>query len=170
MLFQDEARFGRISELYRCWAPNRVRPSCPQQLVREAIYVFGAVSPWDGRLVTTIEPKANTQAMTRFLADTAAAFPDERILMVLDGAGWHVAKALAIPANIRLVTLPPYCPDLNPAEHLWAAFRLRYFANRVFGTLSAVAAQLQIATRELAEDPHGLTSLTCFPWIRLLYF
>jgi transposase len=129
--------------------------------------VFGAVSPLDGRLVTTIEMNANTEAMTRFLARTAASFPEERLLMVLDGAGWHKAKALVVPQRMRLITLPPYCPDLNPAEHLWAAIRMRFFANRLFHTLSAVEGQLITATTELAARPEELTSLTCFPWIRL---
>jgi transposase len=167
LLFQDEARFGRISELYRCWAPGQIRPSCPQQLVREAVYLFGAVSPHDGRLVTSIEQKANTESMARFLTKTVDQFPHDRLLMVLDGAGWHKAKALQVPERMRLITLPPYCPDLNPAEHLWEAIRMRYFANRLFATLGAVEAQLITGAEELAANPAGLTSLTYFPWIRL---
>lgn len=167
MLFQDEARFGRISELYRCWAPGHVRPTCPRQFVREAIYLFGAISPLDGRLVTTIEEHANTEAMARFLAKVAEIFPEDRLLMVLDGAGWHKAKALSVPPRMRLVSLPPYCPDLNPAEHLWLAIRLRYFANRLFATLGAVRDQLITGVDELAAQPDELASMTCFPWVRL---
>lgn len=135
--------------------------------MREAIYIFGAVSPLDGRLVTTIEQKANTEAMSRFLLKTTETFPQDRLLMILDGAGWHKAKALVIPANMRLITLPPYCPDLNPAEHLWAALRIRHFANRLFATLAAVEAQIITGAADLEGDPDGLASLTCFPWIRL---
>ena len=36
--------------------------------------------------------------------------------MVLDQAGWHGARALAVPANVTLVPLPPYSPELNPVE------------------------------------------------------
>lgn len=167
MLFQDEARFGRISELYRCWAPPGSRPACPQQLVREAVYVFAAVSPSDGRLVAAIEPKADTATMSRFLELTAHAFPDERLIMVLDGAGWHVAKALAVPDHLRLVRQPPYSPELNPVERLWLALRQQYFANRMFATLGAVTDQLKMATEELAANPGTVRSLTLFPWIEL---
>lgn len=167
LLFQDEARFGRISELYRCWAPPGTRPECPQHLVREAVYLFAAVSPLDGRLVTAVEPKADTLTMSRFLDATAAAFGDERIIMVLDGAGWHIANALAVPDCIRLVRLPPYSPELNPAEHLWLALRQRFFANRMFATLGAVVAQLNTGIDELALDPSGIRSMTCFPWVEL---
>lgn len=105
--------------------------------------------------------------MARFLAKTAETFPSDRLVMVLDGAGWHKAKALVVPANMRLVSLPPYCPDLNPAEHLWLAIRMRYFANRLFATLGAVEAQLITGVSELTNKPDELASMTCFPWIRL---
>ena len=68
---------------------------------------------------------------------------------------------------MRLLSLPPYCPDLNPAEHLWLAIRMRFFANRVFATLGAVEAQLITGVAELAAKPDELASMTCFPWIRL---
>lgn len=105
--------------------------------------------------------------MARFLAKTADTFPGDRLLMVLDGAGWHIAKALTVPPSMRLIRLPPYCPDLNPAELLWLALRMRFFANRLFATLGAVEAQLITGAAELAANPEELARLTCFPWVRL---
>lgn len=105
--------------------------------------------------------------MSRFLELTAHAFPDERLIMVLDGAGWHVAKALAVPDHLRLVRQPPYSPELNPVERLWLALRQQYFANRMFATLGAVTDQLKMATEELAANPGTVRSLTLFPWIEL---
>jgi hypothetical protein len=95
VMFEDEARFGRISDPRRCWAPAGVRPSIPVQIVREYEYAYAAVSPHDGVLDTLVLPQVNT---------------DEFILMVLDGAGWHRAKQLPIPANMRLV---PYRPGVH---------------------------------------------------------
>ena len=45
-------------------------------------------------------------------------YPTERIVMVLDGAGWHKSKALKIPQNMKLLPLPPYSPELNPVENI----------------------------------------------------
>ena len=50
--------------------------------------------------------------MQVFLDEVASRHPDDRVVMVLDGAGWHKAKSLTIPANLRLVFLPPYSPEL----------------------------------------------------------
>jgi len=43
--------------------------------------------------------------------------------MVLDNGAFHKAKALIIPENIILIFLPPYSPELNPAEKIWAKFK-----------------------------------------------
>ena len=38
---------------------------------------------------------------------------------MVDGAGFHSTKEMKLPNNIRLLKLPPYCPELNPIERLW---------------------------------------------------
>ena len=62
-MFQDEARFGRISDTRRCWAPAGVRPEVSTQVVREYEYAFAAVSPHDGALDTLVLPSVNAEAM-----------------------------------------------------------------------------------------------------------
>jgi hypothetical protein len=49
--FQDEARFGRLSDPRRCWAPAPIRPMVGVALIREYIYAFATVSPKDGGLI-----------------------------------------------------------------------------------------------------------------------
>lgn len=48
VMFQDEARFGRINEPKRCWCRPGFRPNVGKQIVREYIYAYGAFSPKDG--------------------------------------------------------------------------------------------------------------------------
>ena len=164
-MFQDEGRFGRINDPRRCWAPPGVRPQVGAQLVREYSYAFAAVSPHDGTLDSLILPEVDTQAMSIFLAEVAARHPQDIILMVLDGAGWHKAKGLEIPENIRLISLPPYSPQLNPAEHLWEEIREKWFANLVFDSLDAVENHLAEALRSLEQNQEKVKSLTGFDWI-----
>lgn len=164
-MFEDEARFGRITDPRRCWAPRGVRPEVKTQVVREYEYVYGAVSPHDGVLDTLVLPTANTEAMGVFLAEVAQRHPDEWILMVLDGAGWHKAKRLPIPANIRLVPLPPWSPQLHPAEHLWDELREKFFANRWFETMEQLDQQLVAGLAALEADALRIASLTGFDWI-----
>jgi transposase-like protein len=166
VMFEDEARFGRISDPRRCWAPAGVRPEVNTQLVREYEYAFAAVSPHDGTLDTLVLPSVNAEAMSVFLAEVSQRHANEFILMVLDGAGWHRAKRLQIPSNMKLIPLPAWSPQLNPVEHVWDEVREKWFANRVFGSIGALEEQLVTALKILENDPQRMASLTGFDWIR----
>src|SRR5208337_538402 len=165
LMLQDEGRFGRISMPRRCWAPRGVRPEVPSQIVREYTYAYAAVSPHDGTLDSLILPQVNEQAMSIFLREVSNRHPDEFILMVMDGAGWHKAKALSVPANMALIFLPPYSPELNPVEHIWDHIREDGFRNKAFNSIEAVEDQLMQSLEALEKDPALVASMTGFPWI-----
>jgi transposase len=164
-MFQDEARFGRISEARRCWAPLGVRPEVGRRIVREYTYAFAAVSPHDGVMDSLVLPTVNATTMSIFLAEVARRHPEELILMVLDGAGWHRANDLVVPNNMRLIPLPPYSPELNPVEHIWDEIREKWFANQVFDSLNAVEDLLVEALASLEKDYQKVQKLVGFQWI-----
>jgi len=164
-MFQDEGRFGRISNPRRCWAPRGIRPDVPAQIVREYTYAYVAASPHDGIMDSLILPQVNEQAMSIFLREVGDRHPDEFILMVMDGAGWHKARALAVPSNMALFFLPPYSPQLNPVEHIWDSIRENDFPNEVFNSLEGVENQLVKALSTLEKNPEAVASMTGFPWI-----
>ena len=85
--------------------------------------------------------------------------------MVMDQAGWHIAEALEVPTNMRIVFLPPYSPELNPAEHLWKALREGWFANTVFKDMRAAVNTLCQGIQVLESDRKRTQSLTGFNWI-----
>ena len=164
-MFQDEARFGCISDPRRCWSPKGIRPIAGAHLVRQYTYAFAAVSPHDGVMDSLVLPIVNAQAMSIFLAEVAERHADEYVVMVLDGAGWHQANDLVIPVNMTLVRLPPYSPELNPTEHLWDEIREKWFPNLVFKTLDAVEDVLVDALRFLENTPERIAGLTGFDWV-----
>ena len=101
LMFRDEARFGRMVRIRRCWAPAPQRPLVDNGYEREFTYVYGAVSPLEGELDWMIARKMNTELMGHFPAQVSAAHPHDFIVMIVDGASSHVAKALIVPENIR---------------------------------------------------------------------
>jgi transposase len=103
--------------------------------------------------------------MQIFLNEVAARHPRDRIVMVLDGAGWHQSQSLQLPPNLRLLTLPPYSPELNPVEHLWDDLREKSFHNRVFQTIDALEDHLCEALRQLELDHTRVKSIIAWPWI-----
>ena len=165
LMFQDEGRFGLLGKPRRCWAPIGVRPVVGTRLVRKFSYAFAAVSPHDGVMDSLILPWVNAQTMSLFLSTVAQRHADEFIVMVMDQAGWHIASELEVPGNMRLVLLPPYSPEINPAEHIWEALREDCVANTVFATLDAADKALSAGLLALESDPTRMQSLAGFKWI-----
>lgn len=166
LMFQDEARFGRMSDPCSCWAPVPLRPMVKLALVREFKYEYATVSPWDGALDNMTADKMNTENMSNFLKQVSEAHPDEFSVMVVDGASSHKSRDLKVPANISLVLLPPYSPELNPAEQIWNRLRKNYFANKVFDSLETATRQAEHGLSEMAANLGSMISLTNWPWIK----
>ena len=164
-MFQDEGRFGRISNTRRCWAPSGIRPDVPAQIIREYTYAFAAISPHDGTLDSLILPEVSAQMMSIFLAEVANRHPNDFILMIMDQAGWHKAQELKVPQNMRLSYLPAYSPQCNPVEHLWDEIREKWFENKVFDSMDAVENTLMDALVILENDKKRISGLTGFDWV-----
>lgn len=166
MFFQDEGRFGRINNVSRCWVPKNVRPVVTQQFIREYTYAYTAVCPQTGESYSIIAPCNNTEAMNIFLAELSNHYSHYRMIMILDGAGWHTSKLLEVPENIRLLHLPPYAPQLNPVENIWDYIReQKKFNNYTFKSIEAVEGKLETVLLELHDEKELLKSLCGFKWI-----
>lgn len=165
LMFQDEARFGRISDVRRCWAPYPMRPMCQAMLTHEYTYAYGAVDVCTGEFDSLILPQVNTHCMQLFLDEVSKRHPNERIIMVIDGAGWHRSAVLKAPDNIYLLKLPPYAPELNPIEHIWDELREKYFHNRVFASLDVLEGQLALGLKTLEQNPETVRSIVSWDWI-----
>jgi hypothetical protein len=164
-MFQDEARFGRMSEPRACWAPAGIRPVVGLALVREFVYAYVALSPADGKLDWMVAEKMNTETMNAFLCHVMKRHSKEFIIMVLDGAPAHRSKDLTVPSNMRLIRLPPYSPELNPTELVWDEIREKEFANVVFDSMPPAIGQLRKGLGRLRRHPAAVRSLTGWDWI-----
>jgi transposase len=131
----------------------------------EYTYAYAAVSVIDGKVDSLILPHVNGDCMQIFLDEISLRYPDVRMIMVLDGAGWHRNGSLTIPDNIRLLRLPPYSPELNPAEHLWDDLREKAFHNVVFNSIDALEDHLEEALWNMENDQDRIRSIVAWPWI-----
>ena len=164
-MFADEARFGRINRPRPCWAPIGIRPEVASQLIREYIYLYGAVSPKDGTCVYLIMPTSNTACFQAFLDVLSRKFARQDILLVVDGAPNHRCGELALPDNISLLFLPPYSPELNPKENLWDEIREKIFKNYALKSIDAVHAKLKQAIFYIERNPKTVQIHHSFPYI-----
>jgi transposase len=164
--FMDEARVGQKGRLcHRWWARGRRPPGrCDKRFAWA--YIFAAVEPATGADFALVLPEATTATMGLFLAGFAAGLPEDvHAALVLDGAGWHGARALTVPPNVTLVPLPPYSPELNPVERIWLYLRERFLSRRVFRDYRAIVEACCTAWNQLVADPGRLRSLCHRSWI-----
>lgn len=164
--FMDEARVGQKGRTTHLWYERGVRPRGVRDLGFASAYLFGAVCPARGDGVALVLPEVSTRAMGLFLAELAGRVaPAAHAVVVLDRAGWHTSRSLAVPPNLTLAHLPPYAPALNPVEKVWQQLRERSLSHRVFRDLAAILDACCAAWDRLVAEPGRLRSLTTFPWL-----
>lgn len=129
----DEARFGQQGTTTRVWAKTGSRPTAVKQTRYEWVYLYAAVEPATGASVALQAPSINTGTMNVFLRMLGDELgPNDHAVLIMDQAGWHKARALVVPDAIKILYLPPYSPELNPVERLWAYLRSHYLSNRAY--------------------------------------
>jgi transposase len=100
--------------------------------------------------------------LARFARELA---PGVHAVLLLDRAGWYVARRLAAPDNVTLVPLPAYSPELNPVERVWLYLRERFLSHRVSDGYTAVLYAACRAWNALAAETGRLKSLTSYPYL-----
>ena len=139
----------------RVWAPKGARPLALGHHRFEWLYLTAFVAPASGETVwylsNGIDKRLFEWMLAAFASETGAG-RDRIVVLVLDGAGWHTEPGLAVPEGIRLVYLPSYTPELQPAEHLWPLVD-EPVVNRYFETIDALDAVLAERCRTLTQDP-----------------
>jgi DDE superfamily endonuclease len=142
------------------------RPSASGRTKYQWLYVYGFVHPASGRNLELLLPSANADWMGLALGEFARwADPEGRKLLVvlLDNAGWHLAKRLVVPANVVLRRLPPCTPELQPAEPLWPLVR-EAVAKEGFDDLEELQRQLIPRCRWLMDHPEVVRGVVGFHW------
>ncbi len=166
-MFQDEAGFGRINKPKYCWCEKGHRPTVPCHHIREYRYAYGAVEPLTGESCFLVMPYCNTDCMNVFLNELSLTYPDDKIVLVCDGAVWHKSSGLVIPKNIKIIFIPPYTPEMNTIEQIWKEIRKRGFKNEVFQTLEKVVERLCDTICSLSKDT--IMSITGRDWILSIF-
>ncbi len=157
---------GQQGTLTRVWAKRGSRPAAPRDCRYNWAYIFSAVCPARGLGAALVLPYANTTSMNLHLAEISRCVATgAHAVVTLDGAGWHKPGGkLKIPANISLLPLPPYSPELNPAENIWQYLRQNQLANRVFENYDAIVETCCDAWNRLVAQPKCIISISTRAW------
>lgn len=126
-------------------------------------YLYAAVEPTTGESLCLYLPGMDDGCLEIFLDELSEAYPEHHLLVVLDGAPSHRSEQITHPENISLVMLPPYSPELDPAERWFQEFR-RKLSNRTDETVSMLQEALTRVLEPYGEDSALLKRLTGYPW------
>ena len=163
---EDEARLGLKPVTRRVWWLRGCRPHSCGQTKYEWLYVYGFARPRTGQTFTVILPRVKVERMADALAAFAAhADPDGKkvLVLVVDRAGWHTARRLAVPANVVPHFLPPCTPELQPVEPFRALVR-EAVANDTFDRLADLRRVVRRRCRRLAADRATVKGAIGFHW------
>jgi transposase len=162
----DEHRVGLKPLLRKVWAPIGQRPIAVVQHRFAWRYPVAFVHPASGR---TLFHLATAVSIPLFEAELAAfarqvgAAPTKKIVLVLDRAGWHTSLRVCVPDHVYLHFLPPYSPELQPAEHLWPLTNAPLI-NRHFNNIDLLEDAQLAYCASLQRQPERIRSTTLFHW------
>ena len=162
----DEHRIGLKPILRKVWVVDGKRPVVPVQPRYQWRYLVGFVHPASGRTVFHLASGVSIplfEAELAAFAQTVGAGPHKQIVLVLDRAGWHASPHLRVPDHVHLLFLPPYSPELQPAEHLWPLTNAA-LVNRHFATLDDLEEAQAARCVALGQQRERIRSTTLFHW------
>ena len=148
----DESRFGLLTLAHKALTAKGIKPVCLYQHRFETTYLYGAFSPVNGAHLVLELPHCNTDNFQVFLNELANENAGEFKVLLLDNAAFHKTKQLSIPTNMQLLFLPPYSPELNPAEKVWWRIK-RELKNCLFKTLDELQEAMTAAVQKIVTQP-----------------
>ena len=148
------------------WAKIGARPLMVRDNRHDNAYLFGAICPARGVGAALITPSANTECMNLHLTEISTQVtPGACAVVICDGAGWHQrGRALQLPDNIVLLHLPPYSPELNPMENVWAYLRGNKLCAHVWNSYDEIVEACRSAWMFLVNDPDRIRSIGNREW------
>jgi transposase len=165
--FFDEHRLGLKPIVRKVWSKRGERPIAQVEHRYEWLYVYGFVEPKTGKTQWYLIPSVNIQWMNLVLKTFAAeegVGEEKIILLVQDRAGWHRSGKVEVPQGIISEFLPPYSPELQPAERLWLMVD-EPLVNQYIGSIEELEEIVANRCCVLQEKREEIKSLTNYHWL-----
>lgn len=160
LYFQDESRFGLMTQLGRKITAKGVKPIARYKHAFKNTYLYGSFSPLTGDSFVYEIEGTTSEIFYEYISELSAYKPREYKILLIDNAGFHSLKGRELPENIGLLRIPPYSPELNPAERVWGYIK-SHFKGVFFEKLEDVKQWLHhFILNELPA--HRVKSLTAY--------
>lgn len=164
---EDEHRLGLLPIIRRVWvAKGEARPTIPVQYRYQWMYLIGFVCPQRGETFWLIVPTVSLPIFEKCLEEFARFYGvgrRKKIILVVDQAGFHEEESIKVPEGVFLAYLPPYSPQLQPAERLWPLTN-EGVANQHFSTIEALEERQIERCLTLRQQKEEIRKRCLFDW------
>ena len=156
---QDESRLGLITKQKRVLTIKGIKPVGKYKHSYKYFWLWGSFSPITGDAHYMISDGVSKNAFIAYLHDLSLFKPRELKILIIDNAAFHSTKDVLLPENIILLPIPPYCPELNPAEKMWQWFKSK-ISMKIYKSLD----ELEEKITELIKNTnnHKIKSITSY--------
>ena len=158
--FQDESRFGLMTKQKRVLVSKGVEPVGKYQHSYKWLWLWGSFSPLTGDAFYWETSNVGNDIFEAYLKALSDQNPRELKLLVIDNAGFHACQSIEVPENIRLIRIPAYAPELNPAEKVWQWMKDKV-SMKYFPEISDLQEKITVMVNEL--NPDLIKSITGYP-------
>ena len=158
-------RYGLAPVTRRVWTMRGTEVVVPVHKRYQWGYVYGALQVGGGGTEFLMAPQVNKELDLVFLGQISRRDPWATHVVIGDGAGFHHREGEPrLPDNVRILTLPPYSPELNPVERLWDVIK-DGICNTVHDTLEELEDAIAEKLRDYWEDAERVFSLVGSGWL-----
>jgi transposase len=151
LYFQDESRFGLITKQKRVITAKGIKPIGKYKHSYLYKWLWGSFSPITGESFCMTTDGVCKDLFIKYLEDFSLHKPDELKIIVIDNAAFHSTKDIVLPQNIILMPIPPYCPELNPAEKIWQWMKDKV-SMKIFDTLETLENKMDELIKDITGD------------------
>lgn len=165
----DEMRYGLHPLLRKIWSLIGTRVTAPVNRRFKWGYLFGAIEVEGEGSEFLYTEGLSKEFDAAFINQIAMSQPDKIHVIIGDGAGFHHKQnqdnEKALPSNVRILTLPPYSPELNPIEKLWDVVK-DSICNVNWESLDQLEGQLTKTLESLWSRTKGFSSFFTNSYLR----
>lgn len=151
ILCEDETRFGLITKQKRVIAAKGIKPIGKYKHSYKYKWLWGSFSLTTGESFCMTTDEVNKDFFIKYLEDLSKEKPREIKILIIDNAAFHSTKDITLPDNIKLLPIPPYCPELNPAERVWQWMKDKT-AMKIYDTISDLEVKIEKLITQLDYD------------------
>lgn len=164
---QDESRLGLITKQKRVLTIKGIKPVGKYKHSYKYFWLWGSFSPITGDAHYMISDGVSKNAFIAYLQDLSLYKPRELKILIIDNAAFHSTKEVQLPENIILLPIPPYCPELNPAEKMWQWLKSKV-SMKIYNSLE----ELEEKITELIKNTcsHKIKSITSYQYLVNSYY